>query len=127
MVEALNASDQQPFLPDWIDTAAEEARSVALEVLLTAALAPPRGSETLVHADPPLGSFGARIALAARLGLIDSAVDQSLHNLRRLRNGFAHSATPVRLAEPPYSDRLRDSVTKACFNPLRQPMEVILE
>ena len=132
MVEILNESDQQTFLPDWIDAAAEEARSVALgmlrergrgavlvgvarldtalEVLLSAALAPPRGSETLLHGDRPLGSFGAKIALAARLGLIDAPVEQSLHNLRRLRNGFAHSTTPVQLADPPYSDRLRDSV-----------------
>jgi hypothetical protein len=51
----------------------------ALEALLTAALAPPRGSETLFHTDRPLGSFGAKIALAARLGLIDATVEQSLH------------------------------------------------
>jgi hypothetical protein len=120
----------ESFLPDWIETAAEEARSVALgmlrergrgavlvgvarldtalDVLLKAALAPPRGSETLLHADRPLGSLGAKIALAARLGLIDPAVEQSLHNLRRVRNGFAHSTAPVRLADPPYRDRLRD-------------------
>lgn len=139
----------EPSLPDWIDAAAEEARSVALgmlrergrgavlvgvarldtalEVLLTAALAPPRGSETLLHADRPLGSFGARIALAARLGLIDPAVERSLHQLRRLRNGFAHSTTPVRLADPPYRDRLCDSVTQARRNPLWQPLQTILE
>jgi hypothetical protein len=99
----------------------------ALEVLLTAALAPPRGSETLLHGDRPLGSFGAKIALAARLGLIDAAVEQSLHNLRRVRNGFAHSSTPVRLADPPYCDRLRDSVAQARLNPLWQPMQTILE
>ncbi len=148
MEEGLNESDQQTFLPDWLDTAAEEARSVALgmlrergrgavlvgvarldtalEVLLRAALAPPRGSETLLHGDRPLGSFGAKIALAARLGLIDTAVEQSLHNLRRLRNGFAHSTTPVRLADPPYCDRLRDSVGQARQNPLWQPMQRIL-
>jgi hypothetical protein len=136
-------------MPDWIEAAAEEARSVALgmlrergrgavlvgvarldtalEVLLTAALAPPRGSETLLHGDRPLGSFGAKIALAARLGLIDAAVEQSLHNLRRVRNGFAHSTTPVRLTDPPYRDRLRDSVDQARLNPLWQPMQTILE
>ena len=149
MEEGLNESEQQTFLPDWIDTAAEEARSVALgmlrergrgavlvgvarldtalEVLLTAALAPPRGSETLLHGDRPLGSFGAKIVLAARLGLIDAAVEQSLHNLRRVRNGFAHSTTPVRLADPPYCDRLCDSVAQARLNPLWQPMQTILE
>jgi hypothetical protein len=149
MDEAASNSAFEPFLPDWIDAAAEEARSVALgmlrergrgavlvgvarldtalDVLLKAALAPPRGSETLLHADRPLGSLGAKIALAARLGLIDPAVEQSLHQLRRLRNGFAHSTTPVRLADPPYCDRLRESVGQARQNPLWQPMQMILE
>jgi hypothetical protein len=149
MDEADSDAALEPFLPDWIDAAAEEARGVALgmlrergrgavlvgvarldtalEVLLRAALAPPRGSDTLLHGDRPLGSFGAKVALAARLGLIDAAVEQSLHNLRRLRNGFAHSSTPVRLADPPFCDRLRDSVAQARCNPLWQPMQVILE
>ena len=78
------------------EAAAEEARSVALgmlrergrgavlvgvarvdaalEALLTSALAPPSGRETLFHTDRPLGSFGAKVALAARLGLIDAPV-----------------------------------------------------
>jgi hypothetical protein len=133
----------------WIETAAEEARSVALgmlrergrgavlvgvarvdaalEALLTAALAPPRGSETLFHTDRPLGSFGAKIALAARLSLIDAAVEQSLHSLRRVRNAFAHSTSEVRLADPPYRDRLRESVALARRNLLWEPMQLILQ
>ena len=136
------------LLPDWIEVAAEEGRSVALgmlrergrgavlvgvarvdaalEALLRAALAPPRGRETLLHSDRPLGSFGARIALAARIGLIDPAVEQALHSLRRLRNGFAHSTTEVRLADPPYCDRLRESVAQARRNPLWSQMQTIL-
>lgn len=145
----MSASDLEPFLPDWIEAAAEEARSVALgmlrergrgavlvgvarvdaalEALLKAALAPPRGSESLFHTDRPLGSFGAKIALAARLGLIDGAVEQSLHNLRRVRNAFAHSTSEVRLADPPYRDRLRESVALARCNLLWQPMQLILQ
>ena len=144
----MSPSDLEPPLPDWIEAAAEEARSVALgmlreqgrgavlvgvarvdaalEALLKAALASPRGSETLFHTDRPLGSFGAKIALAARLGLIDAAVEQSLHNLRRVRNGFAHSTTPVCLADPPYCDRLREGVAQARRNLLWSPMEAIL-
>ena len=132
----------------WIEAAAEEARSVALgmlrergrgavlvgvarvdaalEAVLKAALAPPRGSETLFYTDRPLGSFGAKIALAARLGLIDSGVEQSLHNLRRVRNAFAHSTSEVRLADPPHCDRLRESVALASRNPLWSPMQLIL-
>ncbi len=135
-------------MDEWIEAAAEEARSVALgmlrergrgavlvgvarvdaalEALLKAALAPPRGSETLFHTDRPLGSFGAKIALAARLGLIDAGVEQSLHNLRRVRNAFAHSTSEVRLADPPHSDRLRQSIALASRNPLWAPMQSIL-
>jgi len=145
----VSASDLEPFLPDWIEAAAEEARSVALgmlrergrgavlvgvarvdaalEALLKAALAPPRGSESLFHTDRPLGSFGAKIALAARLGLIDGAVEQSLHNLRRVRNAFAHSTSEVQLADPPYRDRLRESVALARRNVLWEPMQLILQ
>jgi hypothetical protein len=149
MDEAFNDGDLEPFLPPWIEAAAEEARSVALgmlrergrgavlvgvarvdaamEALLTAALAPPRGSETLFHTDRPLGSFGAMIALAARLSLIDAAVEQSLHSLRRVRNAFAHSTSEVRLADPPYRDRLRESVALARRNLLWAPMQLILQ
>lgn len=121
MDEAVSDAARDPFLPDWIDAAAEEARSVALGMLHE------RGRETLLHADRPLGPFGAKIALAARLELIDSAVEQSLHNLRRVRNGFAHSTAAVRLADPPFCDRLRDSVAQARHNPLWQPMQLILD
>jgi len=136
------------LLPDWIDAAAEEARTVALgmlrergrgavlvgvarvdaalESLLRAALNPPRGSETLFHSDRPLGSFGAKIALAARLGLIDAAVEQALNSLRRVRNAFAHSSSEVCLADPPFRDRLKESLAHARGNSLWQPMEIIL-
>jgi hypothetical protein len=77
------------LLPEWIDGVAEQAHTIALsmlqekgrgavlvgaarvdtalEALLKAALAPPSSRETLFHTDRPLGSFGARIALAQRL------------------------------------------------------------
>lgn len=130
------------------EAAAEEARSVALgmlrergrgavlvgvarvdaalEALLTSALAPPRGRETLFHTDRPLGSFGAKVALAARLGLIDAPVEQALHSLRHVRNAFAHSTSEVRLADPPYRDRLREGIAQARRNLLWPPMEAIL-
>lgn len=72
----------------------------ALEVLLKAALVPPSGRETLFLTDRPLGSFGARIALAQRLGLIDHHVERALHTLRRVRNAFAHSTAVASLARP---------------------------
>jgi hypothetical protein len=153
MDEGLSDEPLEPWLPEWIEAAAEAARTVALsmlheqgrgavlvgvarvdtalEALLRAALAPPRSSETLFQTDRPLGSFGARIALAARLGLIHGAVEQSLHSLRRVRNAFAHSTGVVRLADPPYRDRLRESVAPIISkdvrrNPLWEPMQMIL-
>ena len=60
------------------------------------------------------------------MSLIDTAVEKSLHSLRRVRNAFAHSTSEVRLADPPYRDRLRESVALARRNLLWAPMELIL-
>lgn len=64
----------------------------ALERLLQAVLLPTAGrNDSLFQADRPLGSFGARIGLAHRLGLIETPVERALHTLRCVRNAFAHS------------------------------------
>ena len=99
----------------------------ALEVLLKAALAPPSGSETLFLTDRPLGSFGARIALAQRLGLIDDQVERALHTLRRVRNAFAHSTAVASLGEASYQQPLGDCYRQAHENPLWEPLERILD
>jgi hypothetical protein len=99
----------------------------ALEVLLKAALAPPSGNETLFLTDRPLGSFGARIALTQRLGLIDHRVERALHTLRRLRNAFAHTTAAASLGETSYQQTLGDCYRHARENPLWGPLEHILE
>ena len=99
----------------------------ALEVLLKASLAPPSGSETLFPTDRPLGSFGARIALAQRLGLIDHQVEMALNTLRRVRNAFAHSTTVASLGEARYQQPLGDCYRHARENPLWRPLERILD
>lgn len=99
----------------------------ALEVLLKAALAPPSGSETLFLTDRPLGSFGARIALAQRLGLIDHQGERALHTLRRVRNAFAHSTAVASLSEASYQQPLGDCYRHARENPLWEPLERILD
>ena len=99
----------------------------ALEVLLKASLAPPSGSETLFLTDRPLGSFGARIALAQRLGLIDHQVERALHTLRRVRNAFAHSTAVASLGEASYQQPLGDCYRQAHENPLWEPLERILD
>lgn len=99
----------------------------ALDVLLKASLAPPSGNETLFSTDRPLGSFGARIALAQRLGLIDYQVERALHTLRRVRNAFAHSTTVASLGEVSYQQPLGDCYRHARKNPLWEPLERILD
>lgn len=99
----------------------------ALEVLLKASLAPPSGNETLFLTDRPLGSFGARIALAQRLGLIDHQVERTLHTLRKVRNAFAHTAAVASLSEASYQQPLSDCYRHARDNPLWAPLERILD
>jgi hypothetical protein len=99
----------------------------ALERLLQAVLLPPKGStDTFFQPDQPLGSFGARITLAARLGLIDPPVAQALQTLRRVRNAFAHSTTSATLADPSHADRLAQAYAAARSNTLWQSLERIL-
>jgi hypothetical protein len=99
----------------------------ALERLLQAALLPAAGSsDTFFQSDRPLGSFGARITLAARLGLIDQPVERVLQTLRRVRNGFAHSTTTATLTDPSHAERLQQAYAAARSNSLWLPLERIL-
>ena len=99
----------------------------ALERLLQAVLRPAPGrSDALFQADRPLGSFGARIGLAHRLGLIESLVERALHTLRRVRNAFAHSSDSASLADPAHAERLAQAYQEAHSNPLWAPLETVL-
>jgi len=100
----------------------------ALERLLQAVLLPaPGSSDPFFQPDRPLGSFGARITLAARLGLIEPPVEQALQTLRRVRNGFAHSTTTATLSDPGHAHCLNQSYAAARVNALWQPLERILQ
>lgn len=99
----------------------------ALEHLLQAVMAPASGKgDGLFLPDRPLGSLGAKVALASRLGLIDAAVERALNALRKLRNAFAHSAESASLADPAHSARLREIYAEARINPLWAPLETVL-
>ncbi|MFM7086158.1 MAG: hypothetical protein ACKOXO_04095 [Cyanobium sp.] len=99
----------------------------ALERLLQAVLLPISGrSDSLFQADRPLGSFGARISLAHRLGLIETPVERALHTLRRVRNAFAHSSDSASLADPAHAGRLAQAYQEARANPLWAPLEMVL-
>jgi hypothetical protein len=98
-----------------------------LERLIKAVLAPVNPKDDgLFKPERPLGSFGAKIALAARMGLIDGAVEKALHTLRRVRNAFAHSSGDVGLTDPAHKTRLADAYTEARSNPLWRPVEQLL-
>jgi len=100
----------------------------ALERLLQAMLiVSPNRNDGLFQADRPLGSFGAKISLAHRLGLIESPVEQALHTLRRVRNAFAHSTTSASLADPAYAGRLAQAYQAAQSNPLWAPLQAALQ
>lgn len=64
----------------------------AVSSLLKASMLPCAGGSDPLFEGPyaPLGSFSAKIDLAARLGLLSTGVSQSLHLVRRIRNDFAH-------------------------------------
>ena len=101
----------------------------ALEHLLQALMAPAlqagRG-DGLFLPDRPLGSLGAKIALARRLCLIDPAVERALSALRKLRNSFAHTADSASLNEPIHNARLAEIYAEARSNPLWVPLETLV-
>jgi hypothetical protein len=99
----------------------------ALEHLLQAVMTPaPAKGDGLFLPDRPLGSLGAKAALARRLGLIDEAVERALNTLRKLRNAFAHSAESASLSDSAHSSRLAEAYTAARVNPLWAPLETVL-
>lgn len=84
---------------------------VALELLLKKLMHHhPGGSDNLFEPDRPLGSFSAKIALAYRLGVIDSNFEHALQMIRKIRNAFAHSTTVSSLSDPPHSSQLNELV-----------------
>jgi hypothetical protein len=99
----------------------------ALEHLLQALMDPASSrGDGLFMPDRPLGSLGAKVALARRLGLIDAPVERALSALRKLRNAFAHSAESASLADPAHSARLAEIYAEARTNPLWAPLETVL-
>ena len=99
----------------------------ALECLLQAVLLPSPGrNDSLFQVDRPLGSFGSRISLAHRLGLIEASVERALHTLRRVRNAFAHSSDSASLSDPAHAGRLAQAYQDGRTNPLWAPLESVL-
>lgn len=74
----------------------------------------------------PLGSRGAKVGLARRLGLIDAPVELALYSLRQLRKAFAHTVEPTSLADPAHSARLANIHADALTKPVWTPPEAVL-
>ena len=92
---------------------------LALEHLLKAVMAPSADpDDKLFTPDRSLGSYGAKISLAARLGLIEAPIEQALHAIRSVRNDFAHSAGEPTLAEPRHQKWLQRVYPDAEPSPL---------
>lgn len=101
---------------------------LALEHLLKAVMAPSaEPDDKLFTPDRSLGSFGAKISLAARLGLIAPAIEQALHAIRAIRNDFAHSAGDPSLEEPRHQKRLQRIYPEAEPSPLWQALGPLLQ
>jgi hypothetical protein len=82
----------------------------ALGDLLQALMAPaPNRGDGHFLPDRLLCTAGAKVALASRLGLIDSGVERALDALRKLRKTFAHSAGSATLADPTHGSCLHRS------------------
>lgn len=87
---------------------------LALEHLLKAAMAPSADADDkLFTPDRSLGSYGAKISLAARLGLIAPPIEQALNAIRNVRNDYAHSAGEPSLADPRHQKRLQRVIPEA--------------
>lgn len=56
----------------------------------------------------PLSSFSAKIDMACRIGLVSDKFARDLHLIRRIRNVFAHSFTPLTFESPDISNRVRE-------------------
>ena len=99
----------------------------ALEGLLKSVMLP--GSpkdDNLFKPERPLGTFSAKIALAARLSLIEKPVEKAIQTIRKIRNDFAHSFDDICISDEQYQSRLAEAYTDARKNPLWIPMEKIL-
>ncbi|HUW84440.1 MAG TPA: hypothetical protein VMZ31_16770 [Phycisphaerae bacterium] len=68
-----------------------------------------KDKDPLFHgATAPLGTFSAKIEMAARMGLIPDDTQKSLHYVRKTRNRFAHDLVGCNFADPQILDWNRE-------------------
>lgn len=99
----------------------------ALENLLKSVMAPgSRKEDNLFKPERPLGTFSAKIALAARLSLIEKPVEKAIQAIRKTRNDFAHSFDSNSISDEQHISRLAEAYADARTNPLWAPVETLL-
>ncbi|WP_156441080.1 hypothetical protein [Burkholderia sp. ABCPW 14] len=78
-----------------------------LEDLIKRVLIPSESTrDRLFDQGNALSSFGAKISLAQRLGIIDAEFASVLQTIRRIRNDFAHNATESDLSLADHRERV---------------------
>jgi hypothetical protein len=65
-------------------------------------------TDDLFDGDGPLSSFGVKINLTYRLGIIDNAFANALHLIRKIRNSFAHEVSGCKLDSGAHRDRVKE-------------------
>lgn len=81
----------------------EDALAVALGKYLIPA---PTSQDSLLEG--PSASFSMKIDLAYRVGMIQSSVREFLHQVRKVRNEFAHSPSDLSFESQSTSDRVKN-------------------
>jgi hypothetical protein len=65
-------------------------------------------ADELLSQSKPLATFSSRIDLAYLLGHIGKMVRRDLHLIRKIRNDFGHTSTPLDFTHPPIAARCRE-------------------
>src|SRR5690606_34318189 len=84
--EFVSESDRAAVVPG-----AAKLDDLLMRALIAFMLPSTRGEDELFAQGKPLRSFGLKIDLAYRLGVITEQFRNALHLIRKLRNTFAHN------------------------------------
>jgi hypothetical protein len=100
---------------------------IALERLLKSLFQKhPGGQDNLFDPDRPLSTFSAKIALAFRIGVIDSDFEHVLQMLRKIRNDFAHSTEPEKPSESRHRNRMKEVLNAMKSSPSFEIIRTII-
>ncbi len=113
-----SSKPQQDLASDWkkegdralvllVAAELDHCLKLAIEGML---LPPGEREDRLLDPEGPLGTFGSRIELSHRLGLIDPDYVRALNLVRELRHSFAQEPMAARLDSGTHRDNVRQLV-----------------